>query len=373
MEALRLTEKTLDLGAIEPVREEVIPLLQKISDHTALPANPQQMQRGQQSALTVKRDSGPSIIHSTAGSLVHWASFAFIFFLLLKFNMVTATPSVLHQWLGDYHLRMEQPEQALTEYDIAIDILPNNTAAQLGRGYAYAAIGKAAYDKGEYTAAIAALDAALATPLVAEKPYLVYLYRGAAYAQLYNFDTALSDYQLAMSEMVSVDPRIYISIGSAHAGNGDYAAALFAYNQAIDELGETQLAPYYYRGIVYMALKEYEAAMADFNFLIAQNYDVPQIYFLRFLLQYRAGNVEAGDQDLRHVFASKDRPDMRTMGQLLGQLYTGAEAQVNTRWHSFNHPTTAPPAPVQNTPDPTRLPSLVAMAAQYGLVLAVAD
>jgi tetratricopeptide (TPR) repeat protein len=111
-------------------------------------------------------------------------------FLLLNQAKIRA---VVYSNRGTAHLNMEEYDQAIQNYDKAIELNPNLAIAYNNRGNAYE-------DKGEYDRAIQDYDKAIElNPNLA----IVYNCRGNVYVDKGKYDQAIQDYNKA----IELDPE----------------------------------------------------------------------------------------------------------------------------------------------------------------------
>lgn len=176
-------------------------------------------------------------------------------------NGVLPEPAV-HRGEAETHLErgralitQGQLEQAIAEFDRAIELDPDDVEVYATRGFAYIALGQ--FERG-----IADYDTAI--ELESENPIL-YNDRGFAYAELGKYERAVADYDKA----IELDP--------------DYDNVDYAYNN---------------RGFAYGSLGKYEQAFSDFERAIALNPDNAWVYYNRALIHIDMGQSTNAIPDL---------------------------------------------------------------------------
>jgi tetratricopeptide (TPR) repeat protein len=175
-----------------------------------------------------------------------------------------ADPAVQHYDRGVNLAKAGQYEQAIAEFDKAIELDPNYTAAYANRGNVYSQIGQ--HDK-----AIADCNKAIELdPDDAE----VYGNRAAVYSHMGEHDKAIADYNKA----IELDPnyaQAYYNRGIAYSSLGEYDKAIADYTKAI-ELNPNYAKAYYNRGLAYKAQGREAEAMADFQ-MVVTFVDAPEL------------------------------------------------------------------------------------------------
>jgi tetratricopeptide (TPR) repeat protein len=168
-------------------------------------------------------------------------------------------------WL--HQVPMDDDEQAITDYDQAIALDPDDAVAYNNRGLAR-------YDQGDPEGAIADYDRAMAlNPDYAA----AHNNRGVARRSLDDLEGAIVDYDRA----IALDP--------------DYAKT------------------YHDRGIARYDQGDLEGAIADFDWAIALDPDYAKAYWGRGLAHRQLGNVEAALGDFRRYLELRPDADNREM------------------------------------------------------------
>ena len=174
---------------------------------------------------------------------------------------------------------------AIADFDTAIRLKPDYAIAYYNRGNAKV------YLK-EYFAAIADYDIAIRLkPDYAE----AYHGRGVAKKNLKQYDAAIADYDKA----IRLDPDYavaYYSRGIAKADLKEYFAAIADYDTAI-RYKPNHADAYLNRGVAKADLKEYFAAIADYDTAIRLNPDYARAYYNRGNAKYSLEQYAAAIAD----------------------------------------------------------------------------
>lgn len=151
---------------------------------------------------------------------------------------------------GVAHLRLENYDVAIADFDKAIQLNPQWGNLYLARGSAYSL-------KKDYDSAIANFDKAIQIEPDLEGAYFG---RGRVYSSKGDWDRAIADYDKA----IELDPQwaiVYVYRGQGYESKGDSTRALADYDKAI-QLNGNAFAP---RGVIYAKKGDYERALADFD------------------------------------------------------------------------------------------------------------
>ena len=172
----------------------------------------------------------------------------------------------MHKNRGDTYLEQEKYEQAIQEYDKAIELNPNFAKAYCNRGWSYLSLGEKERAIQDYSKAIAL------------NPNLVNAYneRGIAYYGLGEKEQAINDYDKAIN-LNPNDDSAYFYCGVAYRDLGKYERAIQYYDKAI-ELNPNFAMAYNYRGHAYSKLGQKERAIQDFDKAIALNPNYAEAY-----------------------------------------------------------------------------------------------
>ncbi|HEY0763913.1 MAG TPA: tetratricopeptide repeat protein [Pyrinomonadaceae bacterium] len=171
-------------------------------------------------------------------------------------------------------------EAAITEYDKAIILDPDNANAFINRG-------KARANKGTLDAAIADYDKALSLD---PDSALTYNNRCFALVNKGNFDAAIVDCDRA----IALDPTFafpYNNRGLAFASQGKLDKAIPDYDKSIALDGENIFA-YQNRGDARIQIGNWDGAIADFEKCITLNTNSAEAYNGRGLARYYKGELD---------------------------------------------------------------------------------
>ena len=149
-----------------------------------------------------------------------------------------------------------QYEQAVNEFERAIELNPSAPLPYFWRGLAYERLGDHLGALVEYRRAVS-LD-----PQRAE----FYAGRGDAYRRLGELQVAIQEYEKAIER----DPNLvlaYHNRGITFEASGDYRQALADYDKAI-ELQPDKAQPHFGRGAVYERVGEYDAAADEYELVL---------------------------------------------------------------------------------------------------------
>ena len=164
------------------------------------------------------------------------------------------------------HLLMGNYAQAVTDCTRALNYAPDFVAAYVNRGIAYTGLRDYAQARADYAQALE-LD-----------PDNVYAYfnRGNTYIWMGSNEEAIGDYNQA----IILDPEFvaaYVNRGVAHSESRNYKLALTDFNRAIT-LNKDYVYAYYNRANLQREFRQYEAAIADYGKVIELNPEHPHAY-----------------------------------------------------------------------------------------------
>jgi len=145
-----------------------------------------------------------------------------------------------------------QYTQAIANYNQALALCPDYSAAYNNRGYDYSELGNENQAIADYNSAIA-FDPNSST---------AYNNRGFSYYTLGNYNQAIADYNQAIV-LCPTYGAAYSNRGVAYDQEGDKDRALADYNQAL-AIDPTIAAAYSNRGIIESSHGNFEQAKADF-------------------------------------------------------------------------------------------------------------
>ena len=221
---------------------------------------------------------------------------------------------------GKIHSAQGNDEAALSDYTKAIEINPEFIFAYFYRGriyhdlrqngaasadfekaielnpqvaYFHLNLGLVNHDLGEYEAAITNYYEAI--KLDPNYAY-AYLSRGRAYHRLEEYQSAINDF----SQVIELDPNYvsaYHSRGRTYHSLEEYENAIVDFSQAI-ELDSNYVSAYHSRAISYEALSKYDEAIFDYTQIITLNPDNDSAYFNRSLAFDKLGDYSNAILDL---------------------------------------------------------------------------
>jgi tetratricopeptide (TPR) repeat protein len=167
------------------------------------------------------------------------------------------------------HSREEFPE-ALSNYNHALEFVPDETRTYTLRGNVYRWMGG-------YQQAIKDFDYALE---LNSKNTQAYTYRGLAYLQQGKYEQALEDCNRAL-ELKPKEGWSYVSRSMVYRGMFEYQRAIEDCNTAIQLDPEHASRAYFQRGITYRELENYQQAVQDFDQAIERDPYFTQNYLFR--------------------------------------------------------------------------------------------
>jgi protein O-mannosyl-transferase len=184
-------------------------------------------------------------------------------------------------------------DQAILDYNKAIEIKPNYADAYNNRGNAYQA-------KGNLDQAI--LDCSRAIEI---KPNLAKAYnnRGNAYQTKGNLDQAISDYNKA----IEIDPNLVEACynrGTAYQNKGSFDQAILDYSSVI-KIKPDYADVYYNRGLGYQNKGNIDQAVLDYNKAIEININYADAYYNRGMAYQDKGNLDQAILDYNKAIEIK--------------------------------------------------------------------
>ena len=216
-------------------------------------------------------------------------------------------------------------EQAIADYNKAVELDPDLAAAYNNLGWAYYNLGdlnkaflyyskaiekdprlaKAYYNRaivyckqGKYRQAILDFSRGIdIDPVHTDSFYN----RGLAYYTEGNFDEALADYNKAL-EIDPNDADVYNNRGLAYYNQDKMPQALADYNKAIEKDPHLSKA-YNNRALVYRSQGQYAQAISDFNKAISLDPDNAENYHHRGVTYYKLGNLNQALADFNKAIA----------------------------------------------------------------------
>lgn len=190
---------------------------------------------------------------------------------------------LLYTGLCYYYL--DQPLQALSYYDQAIQIDPLFTKPYNNKGVVF-------NNLEQYEDALETLNKAIR---IDPNYTLAYINRGTAHYGTGQYQKAMDDYSKAI-ELNSKIPAGYYGRGNVYRRYQEYEKAIAEYDQAI-ELYSKYVDAYLNRGISYRDLGYYERSIEDFNRAIELNPNSMKLYANRGLAYYYLGEIHDAIND----------------------------------------------------------------------------
>ncbi len=176
--------------------------------------------------------------------------------------------TVYYLWRGIAKLELKQYNDAIADFDETIQLKLVNTIVYRARGFVK-------YKLGQYESAIADFDEAIQL-----KPDdTVYYWRGEAKAALGEYNAAITDYDASI-QLKPDEANTYAKRGEAKAALGEYNAAITDYDASI-QLKPDKANTYAKRGLAYGRIGEYNAAIADYDTAIQLKPDYAIAYVRR--------------------------------------------------------------------------------------------
>ncbi len=165
----------------------------------------------------------------------------------------TNPSSDAYQGRGVAYRALAKLDEAIGDFDHAIELDPTNAAAYNSRGNAYS-------DKRDYDRALADYDQAIK---LNPQYTIAYNNRGLAYSNKGEYDKAIVDY----TEAIRQNPKYvdaFNNRGNAYSDKHDYDRAIADYSSAI-KLDPNYSLAYNNRGLAYYDKEDYDRAILDFN------------------------------------------------------------------------------------------------------------
>jgi tetratricopeptide (TPR) repeat protein len=196
---------------------------------------------------------------------------------------------VLHRNRAQTRLEMRDYNLALTGYNFALTLAPDEHDLLWGRALAW-------FGLADYERALADFDAALRIASDNTQGQFVEYYRGVCHLQLGDADAALSDLERALR--LGFDAAVvYDARGSAWLDKTDYKQALRNFEEAVAR--DPQRAVYVgNRGLAKYYLGRFDEALADYQVAHQMDSNDPFVYNNRGLLFVKVGEYDRGRKDL---------------------------------------------------------------------------
>ena len=189
--------------------------------------------------------------------------------------------------IGHLHQVEARAEQALSAYDRAIQLDPDNVTAYVNRGTVN-------IELGQYKEAVSDFDEAIRlNPSYAD----AYVNRGTVNIELGQYKEAVSDFD----EAIRLNPSYadaYVNRGTVNIELGQYRAAIADFNRAL-LMQPNDAKAYINRGTVNIELGQYKEAVSDFDEAIRLNPSYADAYVNRGMTNKKLGNIEAAKVDFQ--------------------------------------------------------------------------
>jgi len=183
-----------------------------------------------------------------------------------------------HYNLGVAYGEKGMYDEEIAEYKKALEINPNDAAAHYNLGAAYRR-------KGMYDAAIAEYKKALE---INPEFAMAHANLGGAYADKGMYDKAI----VACTRAIQINPdNIYAhnNLGGAYYGKGMYDAAIAEYKKAL-EINPSYAKAHYNLGVAYGDKGMYDAAMAEYKKALEINPDYANAHYNLAVTYYNEGD-----------------------------------------------------------------------------------
>lgn len=212
----------------------------------------------------------------------------------------------LYEKRGDILFLLKRSDEALDTYTQALTLLPNQSSLYKKSGDTLVALGQFNEAQETYEKAISL------SPGNAE----IYLKQGDAFFIATKYEQALDSYNKALA-LDSDDVRIFLSIGRTYSTLGQYEKALEIYTNAVNKgLRDKQL--YVDMGDTFFSLNQYEKALAAYDEAIILNSDSAKPWRNKGVVLVKIGNVEeaknvyeqAINRDPNNAFLYKEYGDI---------------------------------------------------------------
>jgi tetratricopeptide (TPR) repeat protein len=212
-------------------------------------------------------------------------------FELGKNLLANPTSAIEYVMRGTAKAQLNDPEQAIADYDLAIAMNPRLLLAYNNRGNLYQYLGDVERALADFSKVLE-IDARSA---------IAYNNRAIIYTQSGQFSAAVVDYQQAIAlqpDFVSA----HNNLGNNYCQMGKYAEAIDSYTKAI-ELDVNFAVAYSNRANVYRVREEIESALADYDRAIELDPNLVIAHYNRGICYRQIGNHQAAIEDYTQTIA----------------------------------------------------------------------
>jgi len=204
--------------------------------------------------------------------------------------------ATIYRRRGNLYANRREEEEAISNYNRALDFDPTVTWTYILRGNAYRWLG-------EYQKAIKDFDHALE---LNPKNAWAYAERAVAYLERAEYERALEDCNRAL-ELDPKDGWVYICRSMVYRDLGDYQRAIEDCNRALELDPKQASRAYFQRGLNFMELKDYRRAIQDFDQGIEQDASYDRNYIGRARAHGKLKEYQQAIQDFDQVIKLSPR------------------------------------------------------------------
>jgi len=220
---------------------------------------------------------------------------------------------------GSAYGRGGKYQEALRDFDKALQLRPNFYQAYANRALIHRFLGDQASALADYNRSIQlnpSYDAA-------------YIGRGNLYRKAGRVQEAFSDFQRAI-QLDTTDPRAYHNRGLIYQSQGQHAFAIEDFSTAIS-LAPDAAEPYNGRGLSYIATNDEENAFADFNMAIKLDGKIAESWANQALIYERRGDKQRAAKS--YARAAQLDPNYKPAVEGLARTRAGCSRPAARRNH----------------------------------------
>lgn len=224
---------------------------------------------------------------------------------------------------AENHYNKGEFESAIADLDRVLELDPDNGNAYFNRGMAYLQKGEVGRfnsldsgntsffgSKSDVDHAIADFD--MAIELIPDNSS-AYKFRALAYSLAGNLDQAITDYDQAIA-LDPNDAEAYTRRGSVYVNKGDLDQAIIDYGRAL-ELAPDYMDIYNGRSMAYWLKGDLDSAIADLDRVIELAPDYAQAYKNRAVACAEKGDLDQAIADFREFWRLSDDPGDRQFAE----------------------------------------------------------